>query len=195
MPYILKLQILNDDLIPLYQEQIDKNNLKNKNNPHPDSGFDVFFPQDVSFEIPSKDNPTPPRTLLVDLGIKCAAYEVHNFDQSQLDLLSPDLARPYYLHPRSSIYKTNFRLSNCAGIIDSGYRGQLKAPIDFHVFHYNNSKNDKLDSAAMTDLFTIKKGQRLLQICMPNLSPFKVYIVDKLDNTIRGEGGFGSTGK
>ena len=47
----------------------------------------------------------------------------------------------------------------------------------------------------MSKFLTIKKGQRLLQICMPNLSPFKVYIVDKLDNTIRGEGGFGSTGK
>lgn len=188
MPYILKLQILNDNLIPFYKEQIEKNNLKNNNNPHPDSGFDLFFPDDVTFDIPNKKNPHPPRTILVDLGIKCAAYDVRNFDESQLDLISPDLARPFTLHPRSSIYKTNFRLANCTGIIDAGYRGQLKAPIDFHLYHY-------FPTNELSQFFTIKKGQRLLQICMPNLSPFKVFIVDKLDNTIRGDGGFGSTGK
>jgi len=189
MPYILKLQCLNDDLIPLYKKQIEDNNLKNLNNPHPDSGFDIFFPQDIVYDVPTKENPMPERTKLIDLGIRCAAYEVRNFDESQLDLISSDLARPFTIHPRSSIYKTNFRLANCSGIIDSGYRGQLKAPIDFHLFKYSNDVN------LLSDFLTIKKGQRLLQICMPNLSPFKVYIVDKLDNTLRGDGGFGSTGK
>jgi dUTPase len=35
---------------------------------------------------------------------------------------------------------------------------------------------------------------RLLQICMPDLSPFKVEIVTDLDDTTRGAGGLGSTG-
>ncbi len=35
---------------------------------------------------------------------------------------------------------------------------------------------------------------RMLQICMPDLSPFKVEIVETLDDTSRGEGGLGSTG-
>ena len=36
---------------------------------------------------------------------------------------------------------------------------------------------------------------RLFQICMPDLSPFSVKIVDSLNDTTRGGGGFGSTGK
>ena len=35
---------------------------------------------------------------------------------------------------------------------------------------------------------------RMLQICMPDLSPFRVELVDDLDNTSRGAGGLGSTG-
>ena len=43
---------------------------------------------------------------------------------------------------------------------------------------------------------TISQGTRLVQICMPNLSyDFTRKLVDKLDSTERGEGGFGSTGK
>jgi dUTPase len=41
------------------------------------------------------------------------------------------------------------------------------------------------------------KGERLVQICAPDLRPFLVKLVDEnfLSNTERGEGGFGSTGK
>jgi dUTPase len=38
--------------------------------------------------------------------------------------------------------------------------------------------------------------QRLVQICPPNLTyPMRVELVENLEQTIRGEGGFGSTGK
>ena len=40
-----------------------------------------------------------------------------------------------------------------------------------------------------------KAYNRLLQICMPDLSPFNVKIVDSVDDTTRGSGGLGSTGK
>ena len=42
----------------------------------------------------------------------------------------------------------------------------------------------------------IKAGDRIIQICMPDLSyDFDVRLVDSLDETERGEGGLGSTGK
>jgi dUTPase len=44
------------------------------------------------------------------------------------------------------------------------------------------------------DSFIATKGQRLVQICEPGLEPFKVMIVSELNETLRGEGGFGSTG-
>jgi len=82
----------------------------------------------------------------------------------------------YYLYARSSIVKTGLRLANSVGIIDSGYRGNLMAFFDV-------IKNDRVDV-----------HQRLVQICAPDLKPFKVEIVDSLDQTERGDGGFGSTG-
>jgi dUTP pyrophosphatase len=82
----------------------------------------------------------------------------------------------YYLYSRSSIVKTGLRLANSVGIIDSGYRGNLMA-------YFDVIKNDRVDVY-----------HRLVQICAPDLEPFKVEIVDSLDKTERGDGGFGSTG-
>ena len=76
-------------------------------------------------------------------------------------------------------------LANSVGIIDSGYRGNIKG-----IF-YNIAGYDFMD-------YVIEFGTRLLQICPPNLEyPMKITIVDNLDElgvTDRGEGGFGSTG-
>ena len=86
----------------------------------------------------------------------------------------------YYLYPRSSISKTGLRLANSVGIIDSGYRGELTAFVD-NVYE---------------SVWPIESGVRLFQICTPDLSPFsRVELVDELDGTARGAGGFGSTGK
>ena len=86
----------------------------------------------------------------------------------------------YYMYPRSSISKTGLRLANSVGIIDSGYRGELTAVVD-NVYE---------------SVWSISKGDRLFQICTPDLSPFsRVELVDELDETARGAGGFGSTGK
>ena len=87
-----------------------------------------------------------------------------------------DVPIAYYLYPRSSVVKTGFRLANSVGIIDSGYRGNLMA-------YFDVIKNDR-----------IEVNQRLVQICAPDLKPFKVELVDSLDETERGHGGFGSTG-
>lgn len=86
----------------------------------------------------------------------------------------------YYLYPRSSISKTGLRLANSVGIIDSGYRGELTAFVD-NVYE---------------SVWPIECEVRLFQICTPDLSPFsRVELVDELDGTARGAGGFGSTGK
>jgi len=87
-----------------------------------------------------------------------------------------DIPLGYYLYPRSSIVKTGCRLANSVGIIDSGYRGNIMA-------YFDVIKNDN-----------VEVYQRLVQICAPDLGPFKVELVDSLDQTERGEGGFGSTG-
>ena len=85
----------------------------------------------------------------------------------------------YYLFPRSSISKTPLRLANSVGIIDFGYRGTLKVAV------HNTGPV----------AYTIRRGDRLFQLCMPSLAPFQVVFGAVSRATERGEGGFGSTTK
>ncbi|MHB1952660.1 MAG: dCTP deaminase/dUTPase family protein [Sulfobacillus sp.] len=91
-----------------------------------------------------------------------------------------EIAVSYYLYPRSSIWKTPLRLSNSVGIIDAGYTGQLGVGLD-HIRPEGSS-------------YHIKRGDRLFQICAPDLSPVDFELVDELPATERGSNGFGSTG-
>lgn len=84
----------------------------------------------------------------------------------------------YYLYPRSSISKTPLGLANSVGIIDYGYRGEICAV----VRNYSNTP------------YQISQGDKLFQLCVPDLTPWEeIQIVNKLDESIRGTGGFGST--
>ena len=84
------------------------------------------------------------------------------------------------IFPRSSIgAKTQNRLSNSVGIIDSEYRGQLG------VLYDNLSDSD----------YEIKAGDRVAQMLVMPSYKFKANVVDILPTSNRGEGGFGSTGK
>ena len=85
----------------------------------------------------------------------------------------------YYLFPRSSISKTPLRMSNSIGLIDAGYRGEIMAMCD-------NIK---------TESYTVKKGQRLFQLVASDSSSIHYELVEELQMTTRGKGGFGSTGK
>lgn len=81
--------------------------------------------------------------------------------------------------PRSSIgAKTSLRLSNSQGVIDSGYRGEIRAL-------YDN---------VGTESYTIHKGDRIAQMYIMPSYRFKAKVVDSLEDSDRGEAGFGSTG-
>ena len=79
---------------------------------------------------------------------------------------------------RSSTIKSPLRLANSIGIIDAGYRGNVIAAVD------NISNED----------YIIEKGTRLFQLCSPDLEPITYELVNSLNETSRGTGGFGSTG-
>ena len=81
--------------------------------------------------------------------------------------------------PRSSVWKTGMVLSNCTGTIDETYTGEVSA-IFYHLF---------------PDMPIYKVGERIGQIKIGLTYPIKFVEVDELDNTMRGAGGFGSTGK
>ena len=80
--------------------------------------------------------------------------------------------------PRSGMSVKN-GIDVLAGVVDSGYRGEIMAPCD-------NIKDFR---------FNIKKGDRLFQLVAADNSPISYKLVDSLSDTTRGSGGFGSTGK
>lgn len=160
---VLYMYVENMELRDKYQESIIKHNNK-ANEEFIDAGFDLFVPNEMMLNT---------KLVGIDYGIKCEAYiEDDNCDDR--------IPTGYYLYARSSIYKTPLRMSNNVGIIDSGYRGNIKANLDVLC-------NDK-----------VEKYDRVNQICAPSLIPIHVILLDnvnELSNTSRGNGGFGSTGK
>jgi len=66
-----------------------------------------------------------------------------------------------------------------AGVIDSGYRGEVKV-----CLHNTTS-----------ELYQIKSGDRIAQLLIQEAPIFRLHEVKELDSTERGSGGFGSTGK
>ena len=133
-----------------------------------DSGFDLYIPWNSEHDKGKWVFP-PNSTVLIPMGVKI------------VNRLSVEGARtlPYYIYARSSISKTPLRLANNQGIIDAGYRGELMIALDNTL-----SKPLELDP-----------GTRLVQVCAPNLIPFKMELVENdFETTERGSGGFGSTG-
>ena len=127
---------------------------------------------DSGFDLFVPEDVTIPagKIALIDMGVKCAAFNVGG----------SCVPSPYYLYARSSVGKRGIMLVNSVGIIDSGYRGNLMAS-------FYNTKDVEV---------VIKKGDRIVQICMPNLeSNYSLEIKESLDSTERGEGGLGSTGE
>ncbi len=176
--YVLKICIISNDAVlkDLYRKAVQKmNSDEYKNNPYKDSGFDVFTPKG-ELAIAAGE------TKLVDLQIQCAAYKIVCDGDSCVKQPTA-----FFMYPRSSIYKSKLRLANNTGIIDSGYRGNLMGAFD------NISRIGPTFQAGKW-CQNEQAHSRLLQICMPDLSPFSVELVDELDDTTRGSGGLGSTG-
>ena len=84
------------------------------------------------------------------------------------------------IRPRSGLAaKNNITVLNTPGTIDSDYRGEIK------VLLINLGNDD----------FVIKNGDRIAQMVISPVIKTEFEIVDELPNTLRGLGGFGSTGK
>ena len=84
------------------------------------------------------------------------------------------------IRPRSGLAaKSNISVLNTPGTIDSDYRGEIK------VIVYNHGNND----------FFIHNGDRIAQMILMPIVKMELEETNDLPKTIRGEGGFGSTGK
>lgn len=81
------------------------------------------------------------------------------------------------IHPRSGL-ALKHKIDRRAGVIDSDYRGEVFALLK------NEDSSD----------YVIKKGDRIAQILFVKCETVEQVVVDKLSDSVRGAGGFGSTG-
>ena len=84
------------------------------------------------------------------------------------------------IRPRSGLAaKNNISVLNTPGTIDSDYRGEIKVIL----FNHGNSE------------FIINNKDRIAQMILTPVYKMEIEEVENLPDTLRGEGGFGSTGK
>lgn len=120
---------------------------------------------DLRAHIPEPLTLAPHRPVLVPTGIAIA-------------LPSSDLAA--FVHARSGLASRHgIGLANGVGLIDSDYRGEIKVPL------INQSD----------EAYTVEPGERIAQLVVAPVCRMDISLEEELDETARGAGGFGSTGK
>lgn len=78
-------------------------------------------------------------------------------------------------------FKNDVRLSNCVGVIDSDYRGELQVRL-------------RADSTVASAGIAVRNGDRIAQAMIVPIPAVELEEVGELTDTARGAGGFGSTG-
>lgn len=121
-----------------------------------DAGFDVKAR--TEFVIPPKETVMIPTGVCVEIPVGMVGL----------------------LFPRSSISKTPLRMCNSVGVIDSGFTGEIKVPLQ------NTHQNL---------MVRVNQYDKIAQLVIVPLADVSIEIVDELEESERGNGGFGSTGR
>lgn len=127
MPFaLLKLYVdeTNQELVDLYTAHVAKHNESIKTDPYPNAGFDLFVPEDTTFQ-------TAFTTQFINMKVKAEMEFNHH-------------PCAFTMHPRSSISKTPLMLANSTGIIDCGYRGDLMGAFRCFQPPYTVEKHTRL---------------------------------------------------
>ena len=82
--------------------------------------------------------------------------------------------------PRSGL-AVKHGIMTMAGVIDADYRGEIK------VVLYNSSEDEQAK-------FEVSPGDRIAQLILQAVAAFPIEVVTELSDTVRADGGFGSTG-
>jgi dUTP pyrophosphatase len=122
-----------------------------------------------------------------DAGMDLVSTEIISETTQQITYgtgISMEIPKGYVglVFPRSSIRKYDLALTNCVGVIDSGYRGELQATFKKTNWLKGNE----------SEKYQI--GDRIAQIMIIPYPQIKFEEVSELSNSDRGMGGFGSTG-
>jgi dUTP pyrophosphatase len=133
----------------------------------------------------SSDVVIPTYAKFGDAGMDIIATSIINEEAFQITYgtgLTIEIPQGFVglIFPRSSIRKYDLSLTNCVGVIDSGYRGELQATF-------------RKERGVASRKYEI--GERICQIMIIPHPTIEFEEVEELSNTERGNGGFGSTGK
>jgi dUTP pyrophosphatase len=85
-----------------------------------------------------------------------------------------------FVQPRSGLaFKHGIMVANSPGLIDTGYRGEVRVSL------YNSGQEP----------FAVKPGDRVAQLVIQRVEQPEFFAADELPETVRGAGGFGSSGR
>lgn len=117
--------------------------------------------------------------VLLDSPFTLLPHERHLF-HTGISIEMPSVDCVCLLFSRSGMgIKHGIALSNSVGVIDSDYRGELCVGLI-------NTGNDP---------YTVQPNDRIAQMMIIKTTPVEIDVVEELNQTDRGDGGFGSTGK
>jgi dUTP pyrophosphatase len=141
---------------------------------------------DIKIKLLDKSLPIPDYAHKTDAGIdlySAISYILKPYERkmipSGIKLSIPEGYAGFVL-PRSGLaIKNGISLVNSPGLIDSGYRGEIC------VIMINLDKEKA---------FTINKGDKICQLVIKKIEHANLIEAEELDESDRGEGGFGSTG-
>ena len=181
----MKIQVLKNDT---YQST---DNLPKKGTDRA-TGFDVVVTTDPEIVGDQYENGAYKRIDYIQYktNLKLAVQKDRQFSTFGYTDLDYDILA----FPRSSVSKYNLVLANCIGLIDADYRGEVLLrfkyiwqPEDYLV------GNDKTLEGYVNFTKLYNKGDKVCQLKVTKVENVEFVLVDELDSTNRGDGGFGST--
>ena len=113
--------------------------------------------------------------------------------------IEPPVGYHIELVARSSVSKTDLILANCVAVGDQGYRGEyrfrFKCPSESHRTIWAKSEEEASETFKkyMSEAKIYKAGDKIGQMLIRKTEIMEIEEVDELSDTVRGEGGFGST--
>ena len=138
---------------------------------------------DIKFVKLDKNAQTPFQATSGSAGFDLVAVSKTRIDSNFVSYgtgIAVEIPKGYVglVFPRSSCYKAGMQLTNCVGVIDSDYRGEIRA-----VFSVDCRREG------------YKIGDRICQLVIQKIPAVEYIEVQELSLTERGAGGYGSTGK
>ena len=156
------------------------------------TGFDVVVTSDPEIVGEQYENGAYKRIDYIQYktNLKLAVQKDRQFSNFGYTDLDYDILA----FPRSSVSKYNIVLANCIGLIDADYRGEVLLrfkyiwqPEDYRI------RTDNLLEGHVNSTKLYNKGDKVCQLKVTKVENVEFVLVDELDSTNRGEGGFGST--